>query len=388
MIRLPKRSRVFWLGLLLIPALVVGLFWGLAFDGEITGFFRIGAEFPKSPFLNLETARIVPGEVGHDGQQFLSIAFDPALQHPGTLEALDSPSYRYRRILYPVLGHILALGQVPWVPYALVLINYGAIVAIVYTGSLYLQDQGRNPNAALWLLGIPSMWITLSLGTAELLSSALLLGSLYFYHRRCYGFSAITLGAGCLTRETLLLVWVALWVAAVWGRIDRAGLFKLGLAGLPCLLWSFYVEQTLGSGLQQGASNNLGLPLVGLTQKIYSFFSLTDLSVEALYDIFSFGLILISLGVLWLAHGLAWRQEKALGLTSLLIGMIFVSLTLKVLGYYGDYIRTFGDIFYLLFLSLPIVRSSVPKGALVTNLLFYLALPLASVGIIFSVVVD
>ena len=127
---------------------------------------------------------------------------------------------------------------------------------------------------------------------------------------------------------------------------------------------------------------------MGLTQKIYSFFSLTDLSVEALYDIFSFGLILISLGVLWLAHGLAWGQEKALGLTSLLIGMIFVSLTLKVLGYYGDYIRTFGDIFYLLFLSLPIVRSSVPKGALVTNLLFYLALPLASVGIIFSVVVD
>ncbi|WP_051188778.1 AZOBR_p60025 family cell surface glycopolymer formation protein [[Leptolyngbya] sp. PCC 7376] len=271
---LSTRSKLFWLALFLIPAILIFLFWSVAFNGEITGFFRIGAEFPKSPFLNLETALIVPDEVGHDGQMFLSMAFDPALQHPGTVDAIDLPNYRYRRIFYPVLGYLFGLGKTALIPYALVFVNYLAIVAIVYIGSVYLEDQERNPNHALWLLGIPALWITLSLGTAELVSSAFLVASLYFYRRRTYGFSAITIAAGCLTRETLLIVWISLVVAALWERIDRLALVKLGSACIPFLLWSFYVKQAVGSGLGTAASNNLYFPFLGILEKSNIFFNL------------------------------------------------------------------------------------------------------------------
>lgn len=381
-----SRSRHFWVLLVLIPAFVIGLYWSLAFGGEVTGFFRIGAEFPKSPFLDLETAWIVPGEVGHDGQQFLSIAFDPALRDPGTIAALDLPAYRYRRILYPLLGYGLALGQTVLIPYALVLVNYGAIGAIIYWSSAYLQDQGRNPHQALWLLGLPSLWITLSLGTAELVSSACFIGSLAYYHRRCYGLSAIAIAAGCLTRETLLLVWVAIGVAALWERLDRAALFKLGLAGVPCLLWSVYVEQALGSGLQQAASNNLGWPFLGLWGKLQTFLTLEGLSLERLFDLGSFTVTLLTLGLLLLSHALTWGKDKALGLSSLLTALAFSSLTLTVLGYYGDYVRTFGDLYWLLFLSQPLLLDRIPVALLPTQLLFKVALPLASAGIIVSVV--
>jgi hypothetical protein len=380
-----RRSKFFWLGLFLVPALVIALFWGVAFEGEITGFFRIGELFPKSPFLNVETAWIIPGEVGHDGQQFLSIAFDPALKNPGTIEALDLPAYRYRRIFYPLLGYGLALGQTTWVPYALVLVNYAAIGAIVYWGSAYLLDQGRNPNRALWLLGIPSLWITLSLGTSELVSSALLIGSLYFYRRRNYGFSAIAIAGGCLTRETLLLVWIALCVAGVWERIDRGTFLKLGLAGLPCLLWSLYVEQALGSSLGTATSNNLGLPLLGLVQKIQSFMNVDGLNIKILYDLGCFGLMLLTLALLLIAHGLNWGREKVLGLSSLLIILTFSSLTLTVLGYYSDYVRIFGDLYWLLFLSQPLLENRFPASIVLTRTLFYIALPIASTGLIYEI---
>ena len=40
------------------------------------------------------------GEVGYDGQQFLTIALDPALKNIESISALDNPRYRYRRIMY------------------------------------------------------------------------------------------------------------------------------------------------------------------------------------------------------------------------------------------------------------------------------------------------
>ena len=44
-----------------------------------TGLFLIGENFTKSPFLNSKEAIILKNEVGYDGQQFLTLAFDPFL---------------------------------------------------------------------------------------------------------------------------------------------------------------------------------------------------------------------------------------------------------------------------------------------------------------------
>ncbi|WP_353258972.1 AZOBR_p60025 family cell surface glycopolymer formation protein [Prochlorothrix hollandica] len=383
-----QRSRLFWLITFLVPAIAVGLFWGLGFDGEITGFFRIGSEFPHSPYLNLNTARIVPGEVGHDGQQFLSIALDPGLQNPGTIEALDLPAYRYRRIFYPLLGYLLAFGQRFLIPYTLVFLNYVAIVAIVLLGSAFLEHQGNNPNHSLWLLGIPGFWISLSLGTAELVSSALLLGSLYCYQQRRFTLTSILLMGGCLTRETLLIMGVAIGVTGLWERLKTKELLTLWSAGLPILLWSVYVEKALGSGLQQAASNNLGFPLGGLLVKISTSISLANFSIEKLYDLYNFSLILLAFSLLLFIHWKTLGNNKIISLCSAVLTTTFACLTPTVLGYYADYVRTFSDVYILLVLSTPLAFSlnqQTPWMGWVYRGLVSFGLPIASVGIWLSV---
>ena len=115
-------------GIALMVAIAVGsyLLWG-KFDGNITGFFRIGSELPLSPFLESSKTLMFQGELGYDGQQFLSIALDPGLSNPDTIAALDHPAYRYRRIVYPLLGYCLGWGNPGWIPWALVAVNIVAI---------------------------------------------------------------------------------------------------------------------------------------------------------------------------------------------------------------------------------------------------------------------
>ena len=95
----------------LIGVVVFGwLYWKYC-DGNVTGFFRIGSEFSLSPFLNPDKILTFKGEIGYDGQQFLSIALDPGLANESTILSLDNPAYRYRRILYPLLGYLFGGGN-------------------------------------------------------------------------------------------------------------------------------------------------------------------------------------------------------------------------------------------------------------------------------------
>ena len=63
------------------------------------------------------------GTEGYDGQFVYQIALNPTAAAP----YLDVPAYRYQRILYPLLGRLLALGQPSLIPWSLVLLNIAAI---------------------------------------------------------------------------------------------------------------------------------------------------------------------------------------------------------------------------------------------------------------------
>ncbi|CCQ69465.1 hypothetical protein CWATWH0402_4405 [Crocosphaera watsonii WH 0402] len=84
----------------LIVVIFVSLyFYFIKFDSNITGFFRIGSILPLSLFLNPENTLIYQGEIGYDGQQFFKFSFLTLfLQNPETVNSLDHPIYRYRRI--------------------------------------------------------------------------------------------------------------------------------------------------------------------------------------------------------------------------------------------------------------------------------------------------
>ncbi|NEO26783.1 MAG: hypothetical protein F6K03_07765, partial [Kamptonema sp. SIO4C4] len=75
----------------LIVFLVFCWFFWVDFNGQITGFFRIGDQLPLSPYLNPDQVLIYPNELGYDGQQFLSIALDPFFNNSETITSLDNP---------------------------------------------------------------------------------------------------------------------------------------------------------------------------------------------------------------------------------------------------------------------------------------------------------
>lgn len=318
------------------------LYWG-KFDHQITGFFRIGSVLPLSPLLDPEGILIYQGELGYDGQQFLSLALDPFLQEEGTLAALDHPVYRYRRILYPLLGNLFGLGSPQLIPFALVGINILAIAALIVLATGYYKDHRQAPLKALWGLAIPGIWLSLAFSTADLLASVFTLGALYSEHQRRPWLCALALGLGLLTRETLFLVWFALALNAL-DRRRLAAALPLALALVPALAWNFYV---LSLKLPGGAgAGNFGLPLAGIGAKFLGL-AQGGLAPNNLYEAFMWALFFGGFALsFWGCYRFPSYNRSAPIALHLYLGLALVASSL-ILNYYLNYARVFLDVYVL-----------------------------------------
>lgn len=333
---------------LMVLLLVIIYMYSYKFDGNITGFFRIGSEFPKSPYLDTTKALIFSGEAGADGQQFLTIAFDPFLRNPDTIRALDVPDFRYRRILYPLLGYILGLGKVSLIPYAMVAINCISIIAIIIYTKAYLKLIGSPPWQSILVFCIPSIWIILYFSTAGLLSSALLVSSLY-YHRTQKTFLAVFLiGLACFARETILIVVLSYGCASLLQRKWKEFVLFL-TSSIPWLCWNLYIVNQSKLQKDTDVFNKIfSRPFKGVTDKFYSFLSL-DFSPNELYELYSFLLFCLIVIVLFYAAIKNIYLAPVVSITAFAYITVFVFAVNTF--YYLGYNRVFIDIYLLLLLS-------------------------------------
>ncbi|MGK7929123.1 MAG: AZOBR_p60025 family cell surface glycopolymer formation protein [Spirulina sp.] len=319
------------------------------FSGNITGFFRIGDVLPLSPFLNPQDTVIYQGELGYDGQQFLSIAFDPFLQHDGTIAALDHPLYRYRRIFYPFLAYILGLGNSHLIPYVMVGINGFCIIAIAVLCGLYLREREGKIWRSLLVLCIPGCWMVFSLSTSDLLSSLLLIASLYCYQQNKFILTPTFLSLACLTRETVLMVWFAFILVSYWQR-NWKQLRYLFLVLIPVFAWNFYVFIRFQDRGTLGTKTNFDYPFFGIFTKIIGFFR-NEFTVSTIFEIYLLA-ILIACFVLIALHSYRKREENRLILgVTLAYGLLFCFSSITILGYYLDFSRVYMDVYFLLLLS-------------------------------------
>ncbi|MEB3309510.1 MAG: hypothetical protein VKJ02_04705 [Snowella sp.] len=320
------------------------------FSGNITGFFRIGSVLPLSPFLTPDQTFIFKDELGYDGQQFLSLALDPFFRDLDTLESLDHPAYRYRRILYPLLSYLLGFGNPILIPYVMVAINAIAIILIVWLATLYFKSQDFNINQALFTLCIPGIWIVLSLSTSDLVTGLFFVAAFYFYTQNKPIYTSLMVSLACLTRETMLLLWLALVFTVIF-RKKYDYLRFLVLAIVPPLIWNFYVLSLnlLGSP----GTGNFGFPFWGIIQKIIGLIT-GGLSGNKLFEAYLFILLILAFV---LTLGLSYRnrsQTSLLLVSGLMYFGMFVMTSLYILNYYLDYSRVFIDIYFLALLSLNI----------------------------------
>ena len=349
----------------LLTGLTALLVWALVvfgkYGGNPTGLARIGDQLPLSPRLQGADLVILEGKRGNDGQQFLSLALDPLQQLPGTSAALDNPIYRGKRLLYPLLAWLAGLGQPALIPWSLGLINVALIGCCGALVSSWAQLEQRSPQWGLAVLALPSYWVTLSLDTADLLATTLLLASAVAFRAQRPGRLVSSLSLALLSRETGLLAWASSGFTSLRER-RWTWLLPLAMVPLPLLVWTASLKARFpvtADGLL--VSLHFTWPGVGIVTKALQLLGLIPLvggpmgGAERLFDSLCFGLWLLSLGLL-LAVAFRPGLNPWLPFTAALYLLPALCTSTQILARFPDYTRVWIDLASLALLALVSLR--------------------------------
>jgi len=195
------------------------------------------------------------GEIGFDGQFAYFIAVDPV----NARYYMDSPAYRYTRIVYPLTARALALGRADLVPYTLVLVN----LAMIGVGTLALAAWLRRKGVSSWYAAVygfyPGVLIALQRDVTEVMAYSLVAVAVYLFEvaRRPLMWSSIVFAIAVLTRETaaifaigyglsLLFEGEGEWLRRLHRNARRAALF-LTACLFPMLLYKLFLLSWIGS---------------------------------------------------------------------------------------------------------------------------------------------
>ena len=353
---------------LTLVLILMSLLYFIKYDRQITGFFRIGDVLPISPLLNKSSIFINQEEVGYDGQQFLTIALDPALHHRGSIIALDNPRYRYRRIMYPFLGYSIGFGNPITVSYALVGINILCIVLLVSIVSIHIMREQEATEKQKWFLpfltfAITGMWVSLFLSTADVLGSTLFVGGLVSLKLRKNTIATLCFGLACLTRETYLAAIIMLIIFNLLESKWKKVIFNIA-AILPSLFWNIFVLIHLEKGTT-GLNENIGFPFVGIIEKIQSII-FSEFNGKILFESFCFFTLLAGATLLLISSFYNWNKNKYIYISVFPFIALLVLSKMQILNYHVNYLRVFMDIFILNLLTAQEHTFSVQKIGLLT----------------------
>lgn len=260
------------------------------------------------------------GTEGYDGQFTLYIAVQP--DPASVVRHLDVPAYRYQRILLPVLGRVLALGQEDLIPWTLPLVNLAAHVLATGALAWALAEAGHWPGFALTY----GLWVGvlggLGLDLAEPLAYGLV--ALAWALRRARPETEPwLLGLSLFAKETTLPFFLAGLLGRGSRRAWREWLPWLAAASAFGLwqgwLWRTFGHWGLGSGGAMATPFEV-IPFMGLLRV-----GMVDVRVLALYLVI-FGPTVV-LPTVWALkrtfgeiRGRVWDWEVlALGLNALVV---------------------------------------------------------------------
>jgi hypothetical protein len=278
---------------------------------------------------------------GYDGQFYYFMAVDPVHAR----YYMDQPSYRYARPLYPMLARLLALGQVSWIPYTLILVNWLAIAGAAFLIAAWLVRHGVSAWLALIYAAYPGLIIGLQWDLTEPLSYALVALGVYLFSREDklrYVFSGLAFAAALLTRDKTILFsgmyalgiligdWRLPWklqAGDVARRIKDAALFSVVAFGPPLVYRVWLALWLHSTGIP---SNAAVAPLSGALSGIGA----GPLFLETVC-------IFIPAGICaWLAVRALLRRQRAIELLTYLVVGFFSLVTLNKV-FFQDVIGVF-----------------------------------------------
>ena len=182
-----------------------------------------------------------------DGDLFRRVATDPF----GDGSAIAAPdvygtSYRYGRILFPLLGWLLALGRAGWVSWTLPLVDVVGFGLLGAAAVELLARRGRRAQRVLALAAVPALWLSMAIAYSEPLVIGLTLVALLLWEqgRRRPALAVAVLVL--LAREVMLLAFLPIALGALRRRDWRtAGAWAV--TGVPLAAWWLWVWVRVGS---------------------------------------------------------------------------------------------------------------------------------------------
>jgi hypothetical protein len=244
-------------------AVALAALWPLQWantQGDLSAVLGAGIDGPAAPVLQRELPEAIRfGSFGHDGQQFYVVARYPLDPKAGA-RFLDSPAYRYRRILYPALAGVLAPDGGRRLVVALLAVALaGVLLAALATGLL--------PGAPSWLplvVGVtPGVGVACALTLSDALATGLAMAAVAAAVHRRWPLTVGLLVAAALTRETLLLVALGLAVAPGLSRVQR--LSTVAVPAIVVGLWAAWSAAAM-DGDMAGGAGQVTVPLLGWIQ--------------------------------------------------------------------------------------------------------------------------
>jgi hypothetical protein len=219
------------------------------------------------------------GAPGYDGQFAYYIARDPA----GGCPRCDVPSYRYQRILYPILAWALALGQLALIPWTLIAVNVAALAGGTYFTERLLETHRVSRWYALAYGLYGGLVAGLRLDLTEPLAYGLVQAGLWAWQRGSGGaeergcggvplaachLAALLLALAALTKETTLIAVTGLLLYLALERRWRQAVRLGAIVGVPFAAWQGVLWAWLGApGVGAGgamATPFEAIPFMGL----------------------------------------------------------------------------------------------------------------------------
>ena len=176
---------------------------------------------------------------GYDGIFYFLIAKNPL--DIDMISNIPRASYRYQRIAYPLLAHILSMGYTPLLPYVLPIMNLTFVMLCVRSFSMMLGGTGRSCIYPALAAGVCASML---LDVAEPMWMYLTLEAFRNHMLRRHQASSIMFLASALTKETTLLLLAPLIIYMLMRQ--RRDTRPYLLAGMGFVFWHIVLYAAFG----------------------------------------------------------------------------------------------------------------------------------------------
>ncbi|MFC1896375.1 hypothetical protein ACFL0Q_06910, partial [Thermodesulfobacteriota bacterium] len=219
---------------------------------------------------------------GYDSQFFWAMSQDPFMLRPQVVASLDSPSYRYQRILFPFMVW-LTPGPVECLPYRLVGVNaIGWIIgfwAVIQLGDLIGVSR---LSAGLFYGTNAGILFSLFHPMADLWATSWCLVGLVSWLRGHKRWACAFWMCATLTKETSALVPASVvlfhLLQGKWRLKDNV--FEV-LAVTPLVIWQIIIRLHLGVWPFEQSHNNLDYPFASIAKVLLRSLGNGDLAPSA-----------------------------------------------------------------------------------------------------------